>query len=58
MELKELIKKVILKDLKAEAKQHGIPVAGRTKMDIAKTCQGNRSKSWQVTEGLCQIYPG
>ena len=39
MELKELIKKVTLKDLKAEAKKHSIPVACRTKMDIAKDLQ-------------------
>lgn len=36
MELTELVKKVTMKDLKAEAKKHGIPVACRTKMDIAK----------------------
>lgn len=36
MELKELVKKVTLKDLKTEAKKHSIPVACRTKMDIAK----------------------
>jgi hypothetical protein len=36
MELEELIKKITLKDLKAEAKKHGIPAACRTKMDIAK----------------------
>lgn len=36
MELEEMVKKVTLKDLKAEAKKHGIPVACRTKMDIAK----------------------
>lgn len=36
MELEELIKKVTLKDLKAEAKKRGIPIACRTKMDIAK----------------------
>jgi hypothetical protein len=36
MELEELVKKVTLKDLKTEAKKQGIPVACRTKMDIAK----------------------
>ncbi len=36
MELEELVKKVKMKDLRAEAKKHGIPVACRTKMDIAK----------------------
>jgi hypothetical protein len=36
MELEELVKKVTLKDLRAEAKKHGIPTACRTKIDIAK----------------------
>jgi len=36
MELEELIKKVTLKDLRTEAKKHGIPTACRTKIDIAK----------------------
>lgn len=36
MELEELVKKVKMKDLRAEAKKHGISVACRTKMDIAK----------------------
>jgi hypothetical protein len=36
MELEELVKKVTLKDLRDEAKKHGIPTACRTKMDIAK----------------------
>jgi len=36
MEIDELVKKVKLKDLKAEAKKHGIPIRCRTKMDIAK----------------------
>jgi hypothetical protein len=36
MELEELVKKVTLKDLRTEAKKHGIPAACRTKIDIAK----------------------
>jgi len=36
MELEELVKKVTLKDLRTEAKKHGIPTACRTKIDIAK----------------------
>jgi hypothetical protein len=36
MELEELVKKVTLKDLRAEAKKHGIPTACRTKIDLAK----------------------
>jgi hypothetical protein len=36
MELEELIKKVTLKDLRSEAKKHGISTACRTKIDIAK----------------------
>jgi hypothetical protein len=36
MGLEEMVKKVSMKDLKAEAKKHGIPVGCRTKMDIAK----------------------
>ncbi|MFH0904354.1 MAG: hypothetical protein V1854_04105 [Methanobacteriota archaeon] len=35
MELEELVKKATLKDLRAEAKKHGIPTACRTKIDIA-----------------------
>lgn len=58
MELEELVKKVTLKDLKTEAKKHGIPVGCRTKMDIAKDLPRNRSKSWQVNEGICLIYQG
>ncbi len=34
--LEELVKKVALKDLRTEAKKHGIPAACRTKIDIAK----------------------
>ncbi|MDP2767216.1 MAG: hypothetical protein Q8O41_07185 [Candidatus Methanoperedens sp.] len=36
MELEELVKKVALKDLRAEAKKHGISTSCRTKIDIAK----------------------
>ncbi len=36
MKLEELVKKVAMKDLRAEAKKHGIPTACRTKADIAK----------------------
>ena len=36
MEIEDLVKKVKLKDLKTEAKKHGIPISCRTKMDIAK----------------------
>lgn len=36
MELEELVKKVTLKDLRSEAKKHGISTACRTKIDIAK----------------------
>jgi hypothetical protein len=36
MELEELVKKVTLKDLRTEAKKHGIPTACRTKIEIAK----------------------
>ena len=35
MEIEDLVKKVKLKDLKTEAKKHGIPISCRTKMDIA-----------------------
>jgi hypothetical protein len=36
MELEELVKKVTLKDLRSEAKKHGISTSCRTKIDIAK----------------------
>ena len=36
MEIEDLVKKVKLKDLKTEAKKHGISIYCRTKMDIAK----------------------
>ncbi len=36
MELEELVKKITVKDLRAEAKKHGILTACRTKIDIAK----------------------
>ena len=36
MQLEELVKKISLKDLKIEAKKHGISISCKTKMDIAK----------------------
>ncbi len=36
MEYEETVKKIALKDLKTEAKKHGIPIGCRTKIDIAK----------------------
>lgn len=36
MELEELVKNVNAKELKAEAKKHGIAIRCRTKIDIAK----------------------
>ncbi len=50
MELEDLIKKVILMDLKAETKKHGIPVASRTKIGIEKDLHRELLKSWQISE--------